>query len=77
MADETKIEQTQRTERTIGAAKYSAISGTLGGAIVVIFAWLLTFVKVIMPSEVVVSLTVIFSFFINIILARTGIISEE
>ena len=77
MADETKIEQTERTGKAISAAKYNGISGTLAGAIVVILAWLLTFAKIIMPSEVGVALTVIFSFAINITLARSGIISEE
>ena len=77
MADETKIEQTTRTGKAVSAAKYSGISGTLAGAIVVIFAWLVTFAKIVMPSEVVVALTVILSFAINITLARSGIISEE
>jgi len=63
-------------KRTVSAAKYSGISGALGGAFTVIFAWLLTFGKVQMPSEVVASLTVIFSFMVNIALAKSGIISE-
>lgn len=75
--EETKIEQTERTGKAISAAKYNGISGTLAGALVVIFAWLLTFAKIVMPSEVIVSLTVILSFAINIFLARSGIISEE
>lgn len=77
MADETKVQATERTGDAINAAKYNGVSGTLGGAIVVIFAWLLTYVRVIVPTEVVVALTVIFSFAINIALARSGIISEE
>jgi len=64
-------------KRTVSAAKYSGISGALGGALTVIFAWLLTFGKVDMPSEVVASLTVIFSFMVNIALAKSGVISEE
>lgn len=64
-------------KRTVSAAKYSGISGALGGAFTVIFAWLLTFGKVNMPSEVVASLTVIFSFMVNIALAKSGIISTE
>lgn len=63
-------------KRTIDAAKYNGISGALGGSLVVIFAWLFTFGKVTMPSEVVAALTVIFSFVINIALAKSGIISE-
>jgi len=77
MVDETKTQQVVRTERAISAAKFNGISGTLGGAIVVISAWFLTFAKVSMPPEVTVALTVILSFVINIVLARTGIISEE
>lgn len=77
MADETKVQATERSESAKGAAKYSGISGTLAGAIVVILAWLLTYAKVIVPTEVVVAMTVIFSFAINIALARSGIISEE
>lgn len=64
-------------KRTVSAAKYSGISGALGGAFTVIFAWLLTFGKIEMPTEVVASLTVIFSFATNIILVRTGIISDS
>lgn len=76
MADETKVQATTRSENAVSAAKYNGISGTLGGAIVVILAWLLTYAKIIMPSEVGVALTVILSFIINIALARSGVISD-
>ena len=65
------------SKRTVSAAKYNGISGTLAGAVVVIVSWLLTFGKVVMPSEVGVALTVILSFAINIVLARSGVISSE
>lgn len=63
-------------KKTIDAAKYSGISGALAGAFVVILAWLLTFAKIVMPTEVATALTVIFSFVINILMAKTGVISE-
>lgn len=77
MADETKVQATERSESAKGAAKYSGISGILAGAIVVILGWSLTFVGVKMPYEVAVAFTSIFGFIINITLARSGIISEE
>jgi len=64
-------------KRTVSAAKYNGISGALGGSFVVIFAWLLTFGKIEMPTEVVAALTVIFSFVVNVSLAKSGIISNE
>jgi hypothetical protein len=63
-------------KKTIDAAKYSGISGALGGSFTIIFAWLLTFGNVDMPTEVTTALTVIFSFVINIALAKSGIISS-
>lgn len=63
-------------KKTVGAIKYSGVSGALGGALAVIFVWILTLAKLDVPNEVATSLTVIFSFVINIVLARTGVISE-
>ena len=64
-------------KRTVDAAKYSGVSGALGGALTVILAWLLTFWGIQMPTEVATALTVILSFSVNIVLARTGLISSE
>ena len=63
-------------KKTISAAKYSGISGALGGAVTVILVWILTFSKIDMPTDVATALTVIFSFGINIVLAKSGVISE-
>ncbi len=64
-------------KRTVDAAKYSSFSGALGGSLVVILAWILSIRGILMPAEVIAALTVIFSFATNIILVRTGIISDS
>ena len=64
--------------RLIGTAKYSGTSNVLGGAFVVIFAWVLNeFAKITMPNEVVIALTTLTVFFINILLAQSKVISTE
>lgn len=63
-------------KKTMDAAKYSVSSGALGGSLVVILAWALSLRGIMLPPEVVAALTAIFSFAVNIILVRTGIISE-
>jgi len=63
-------------KKTRDTVKYSVSSGALGGSLVVILAWGLSLRGLLMPSEVVAALTAIFSFAVNIILVRTGIISE-
>lgn len=64
-------------KKTIDAAKYSGISGAMGGALAVIFVWMLSLGHIVVPSEVTASFTVLFSFVINISLAKSGIISSE
>ncbi len=67
----------QTKARLVSTAKYGGTSGAIGGSLVVILVYLISLItKVSMPENVVIALTVLITFATNIVLSRTGIISE-
>lgn len=63
-------------QKTINTAKYGGTSGLIGGSIVVILSYAFSLRGVNFPAEVVAAMTALTSFLVNIILVKSGVISE-